>query len=42
MGWGARGMRGTYQWDEAFRDVAEDGAKLREYLRVERKLRAVK
>ena len=35
-------MRGTYQWDEAFRDVSEDEAKLREYLGVERKLRAVK
>ncbi len=42
MGWGAKGMRSTYQWDEAFRDVSEDEAKLREYLGVERKLRAVK
>ncbi len=27
-------MRGTYQWDDAFRDVSEDGAKLRAYLGV--------
>ena len=28
--------RGTYQWDEAFRDVVEDGAKLRAYLGVDK------
>ena len=34
MGWAAKTMQGTYQWDEAFRDVVEDGAKLRTYLGV--------
>ncbi len=34
MGWSATTMADTYQWDELFRDVAEDGAKLRAYLGV--------
>ncbi len=43
MGWAAKTMQGTYQWDELFRDVSEDGLKLRAYLGVEpRKLEVVK
>jgi len=43
MGWATKTMQGTYQWDELFRDVSEDGLKLRAYLGVEpRKLEVVK